>query len=73
MTKERDPRLQPRAGDILRTPEIIRMVQGTTIQNVTLNAVIRLAEVPHNPNRDWISVPMWKRWARHAEVIHRAE
>ncbi len=70
---KRDPRRQPRVGDILQTTRSTRMVQATALQNITGHAVIRVAEAPYRPMEEWMRVTTWRRWAEHARVLYAAD
>lgn len=66
---QRDPRIDPRNGDVLRFGKFLREVTGRSMHEVTYTRYSPSARKPHQGC--WIST--WQDWARKAEVIHRAE
>lgn len=71
----RDPRVDPKVGDVLRTARITRLVQSRQITSRDpSHGVLRVAKAPYNPNHgDYMRFTDWVRWAKKAEVIHAAE
>ncbi len=63
---ERDPRVDPRTGDKLRSGSGRRL----TVADIDQNSVRVLFFGGSTVSWPW---PEWRKWAATAEVIHRAE
>lgn len=65
----RDPRIDPRQGDILTTGETFNNCQSDhRIDRIVYG--VRLERVLHN--RGNCSIATWRKWARNAEVVKTA-
>lgn len=76
MSTERDPRTDPRPGDVMRkgkeTREVVRM--QTRNDGVVWRLVTRCTATDRN--WQWDGYPImdqWRRWAKGAEVVKNAD
>lgn len=63
---KRDPRVDPKPGDVLRNHSTVRTVTSSANRWVTY----------YGPDREFelaSSIYFWQKWAAEAEVIHAAE
>jgi hypothetical protein len=61
----RDPRIDPKSGDVLR-----RWNQNFLVEGVTMGAVYTK---PALSDRGWLSILFFREWANSAEVVKPAE
>lgn len=79
LVRLRDPRRLPKAGDVLRLGESVRLVRDLSGGEVIWNKVTWLYGPDHGAGlcyqyrRRQCSVTYWWRWARKAEVVRVAE
>lgn len=70
MTDKRDPRVNPKAGDVLRRGKETRVVERVDMGKARTKCTVVSRPYPWSgyPNTD-----QWRRWAKDAEVIHAAD
>lgn len=69
MPADRDPRTDPRPGDVLRTSRDERIVNAVTKTYVEVHT----KRIYQGANWLYPSLGQFRKWAKNAEVIHRAE
>lgn len=69
MAAERDPRVDPKAGDVLRKDGewhgISDIYRERRVRRVNGNVIVHVSGT--------CSLSTWRKWAAKAEVIHRAD
>jgi len=69
----RDPRIDPRPGDVLRRPRQQRMVLVRYFGGVNYALVPGTKPNYGLPHFKWSDLASWRKWAKTAEVVHVAD
>jgi hypothetical protein len=76
MTDQRDPHLDPRPGDVLKTKRRIRLALTGPVKCMSGHGdVMCIVAYPWREGyaAHWITVKSWRKWAKGAEVVHVAK
>lgn len=66
----RDPRLDPRAGDVLMNRGVRREAQRVSESGESVRSFFLSPRWRHT---EWAPITTWRKWAKNAEVLYRAE
>lgn len=62
----RDPRFDPRPGDIV---ELYNGARGVVLKRILFLVYV---EFSHGYGRQWLLIPRWREWSKNASVVHVA-
>ena len=67
--KLRDPKIDPKRGDVLARPRAVRVVLGCPV----MAGGVGVAFPRGSGLITWVYIDEWRRWAKSADVLMRAE